>query len=608
MDAAAGGSIFSKFPIEAYVMLEQMTINSYQWPSERYAIWKTAETHEVDAFTALTSKMATISTQLATLTKGNQSSTKSASLATAVNSTDGFESAEQAQYVNNRNFNNYRGNPAPNQYHPNLRNLENFSYANNKNVFNLPPGFNTQNGEGKPSLEDLASNFISKSSTRFKKNENRLDSMETHLTNVSASMKNLKTQIGQLMNALNNQQRGEFPSNTEVNPREQCKAVTLRYGKEVGVDNPKVVDDERFKKKALDGNFSKFLDVFKKININISFADALEQMPPYAKFMKNVMSRKRKLKEFETAKLTEECSAILKKKLPQKLKDPGIFTIPCIIRGPTVNRELCDLGASINLMPISIFRFLELGVVKPSTITLQLADRSLTPQGVVEDVLVKVDKFIFPADFVVLDMKEDQDVPLIFGRPFLATGRALIDVQDGELTLRVGGEAVTFNIYKTMKYQEEVHSCNRINLFNSYENNFGEGMELEDALARCLINSVTLFSGDDWELREKFLALESLPKEKKDHEKIEELPAEPIKEVPVSNPELKDLPGHLCYAFLGENSTYPFLGVASTGCAQKIRLAGYQHYCFLNSYFGYNQIAIAPEDQEKTTFTYPMSC
>ncbi|XP_073038111.1 uncharacterized protein [Primulina eburnea] len=154
------------------------------------------------------------------------------------------------------------------------------------------------------------------------------------------------------------------------------------------------------------------------------------------------MSKKINLQEFATVKLIEEYNAILQKKLPQKLKDPGSFTIPCIIGSTHVNKVLYDLGASINLMSFSIYRDLELGEVKPTTITLQLADRSLTyHRGIVEDILVKVDKFIFPADFVILDMEEDQDAPLIFGRPFLATGKALIeDVHKGELTLRVGGE------------------------------------------------------------------------------------------------------------------------------------------------------------------------
>ncbi|XP_073152758.1 uncharacterized protein [Henckelia pumila] len=194
--------------------------------------------------------------------------------------------------------------------------------------------------------------------------------------------------------------------------------------------------------------------------------------------MKDVMLRKSE--EFETVKLTEECNAILQKKLLQKLKDPWSFTIPCIIGGATVNKELCDLCASINLMSLSIFRALELGEVKPTMITLQLADCFVAyPHGIVEDMLVKVNKFIFPSDFVVLDMEENQVVPLILGRPFLATGRALIDVQESELTLQVGGEAVTFNIYKTMNYQDEVRACNRIDLFDSSVKNFGVGIELK---------------------------------------------------------------------------------------------------------------------------------
>ncbi|XP_073014529.1 uncharacterized protein [Primulina eburnea] len=259
---------------------------------------------------------------------------------------------------------------------------------------------------------------------------------------------------------------------------------------EVEVEQPPVFKPilpypQRFKKKKLDEQFAKFLEIFKKIHINIPFADALEQMPNYAKFIKDVMSKKRKLHEFETVKLTEECSAILQRKLPQKLKDPGSFTIPCVIDGSRINKALCDLGASINLMPFSIYRTLELGEVKPSTITLQLADRSLTyPRGIVEDVLVKVDKFIFPADFVILDMEEDRDTPLIFGRPFLATGKALIDVHKGELTLRVG----------------------RLT---------------KDSLERCLLESASILGEDDWDVQEELLALDTVPKEKIDVHHVE---------------------------------------------------------------------------------------
>ena len=146
--------------------------------------------------------------------------------------------------------------------------------------------------------------------------------------------------------------------------------------------------------------------------------------------MKEVMSKKRRLEEYEMVKLVVECSSIIQWKLPKKKKDLGSFTILCAIGKSNFERALCDLGASINFMPLSIFRKLGFGEVKPMTISLQMADRSITyPWGVVEDVLVKVDKFIFPVDFVVLDMEEDQEIPIILRRPFLATRGALIDVQ-----------------------------------------------------------------------------------------------------------------------------------------------------------------------------------
>ena len=157
--------------------------------------------------------------------------------------------------------------------------------------------------------------------------------------------------------------------------------------------------------------------MFKKLHINIQFTDALEHMPSYVKFMKEILSNKRRLSDFETVNLTEECSAILQRKLPPKLKVPDSFTIPCIIGNYIFENSLFDMGASINLIPLCIFRPLGLGEARPTTVTLQLADRSLKhPRGVgggggggvIEDILVKVDKFIFPMDFIVLDMEEDK--------------------------------------------------------------------------------------------------------------------------------------------------------------------------------------------------------
>ncbi|XP_010279661.1 PREDICTED: uncharacterized protein LOC104613515 [Nelumbo nucifera] len=154
-----------------------------------------------------------------------------------------------------------------------------------------------------------------------------------------------------------------------------------------------------------------------------------------------------------TIALNDECSAILLNKLSQKLKDPGSFTIPCTIGSLKINKALCDLGARINLMPYSVFQNLGLGEPQPTRVALQLADRSIKhPRGIIEDVLVKVDKFIFPMDFIVLEMEEDIDVPFFLGRPFLAIGNAMIDVQQGQLSFKIQDEEVIFKMFGAMKH------------------------------------------------------------------------------------------------------------------------------------------------------------
>lgn len=140
---------------------------------------------------------------------------------------------------------------------------------------------------------------------------------------------------------------------------------------------------QRLRKHKMDKQFENFLEVFKKLHLNIPFADALAQMPSYVKFMEEILSNKRKQEEYETVNLTEECSAILQKKLPSKLKDPGSFSIPCTIGKINFDKVLCDPCASINLMPFSVFRKLGLKELTPTTISLQLADRSIKyPRGV----------------------------------------------------------------------------------------------------------------------------------------------------------------------------------------------------------------------------------
>ncbi|GJW70474.1 reverse transcriptase domain-containing protein [Tanacetum coccineum] len=200
-----------------------------------------------------------------------------------------------------------------------------------------------------------------------------------------------------------------------------------------------------------------------------NFADALLLMPRFAPTIKSLLMNKEKLFELAKIPLNENCSAMLLKKLPEKVGDPGKFLIPCNFPGMNVCHALADLGASINLMPLSFWKKLSLPELTPTRMTLELADRSIThPKGLAEDVYVKVGKFHFPTDFVVVDFEADPRVPLILGRSFLRTGRALIDVYGEEITLRVDNEAVTFNLDQTTRYSStNDKSVNRIDIIDA---------------------------------------------------------------------------------------------------------------------------------------------
>ena len=437
---------------------------------------------------------------------------------------------------------------------------------------------------------------------------------------------------------------------------------------------------------------------------------------------------------------------MIKRGLPEKMKDPGSFTIPCTIGEFEFQKALCDSGASINLMPYSVAKKLSLGEITPTTVTLQMADRTLEkPEGIIEDVLVKVGKFIFPADFIILDMEEDSQVPLLLGRPFLATGAALIDMQKGILMLRVGEETSDFNVIRSLrtidierddiKSVEDVfvnnsdfyYDCNDHLSINEKEMNFQYPEGFDSDFLHINLHST-----------EKVMSLEQNGIKRRDKNEEKEFYQETSEEGLV----LKELPSHLKYAYLELPKNKPVIisarlsdteeqrlleilrkhkesiawsiedlkGISPSICMQKIlleenarptvehprrlnpvmkevvrkevlkwlnagfiyaisdspwvspvhvvpkkggftvfrndrneliptrtvtgwricidyrklntatrkdhfplpfidqmldRLAGHHHFCFLDGYSGYNQIAIAPEDQEKTTFTCP---
>ncbi|XP_073121533.1 uncharacterized protein [Henckelia pumila] len=465
------------------------------------------------------------------------------------------------------NQNRPRNDPFSNTYNPGWRQHSNFSWGgqNNRPYGNQNYGKKPQ--EEKSSMEQMMQKFIS--------------STETRIQNQDASIKNLENQIGQLAKAMSSRELGTLPSDTKKNPKEQVKAVELRIGKKIEGERQREKESEpstpgttagkssnstqphtsqsnivipppfpaSLKKAKLDSQFAKFLEVFKKLNINIPFADALMQMPSYAKFLKEILSSKRKLEEHAMISLTKNCSALVQNKIPPKQKDPGIFSIPCVINDVQFQKSLCDLGASINLMPYSIFRKLNLGEPKSTRMSLQLADSSIKyPRGIIEDVLVKVDKFIFSVDFVVLDMEEDLDMPLILGRHFLATGKALIDVQKGELHLRVGEEKISFDD----TFQEPLEAA----LISPHRDDIVNGDKEE----------MTAYLNDNqsWRKGGK-LRLEDLGDRK---DIVLQKPS--LEEPPTV--DLKPLPTHLKYVFLGENENLPVIISSSLTGEMKARL------------------------------------
>ncbi|GJU66678.1 reverse transcriptase domain-containing protein [Tanacetum coccineum] len=213
---------------------------------------------------------------------------------------------------------------------------------------------------------------------------------------------------------------------------------------------------------------SKFVKIFRELHFELSFADALLHMPKFASMFKSHLNNKEKFFDLAKTPVNENCSAVILKKLPEKLRDPDKFLIPCDFLELVEWLALADLGASFNLMPFSIWKKLSLPKLTPTQMILELADRSTTsPSGIAEDVFVKVGKFNFSADFVVVDYVVDPRVPLILGRPFLRMTCDLIDVYGEELTLRVDDEAITFKVGQTLRYSyNDAVLINRIDVID----------------------------------------------------------------------------------------------------------------------------------------------
>nr|GEU58823.1 reverse transcriptase domain-containing protein [Tanacetum cinerariifolium] len=352
---------------------------------------------------------------------------------------------------------------------------------------------------------------------------------------------------------------GTLLSNTIPNPKGEMKAITTRSG--VSYEGPLIPTPKKLREKALN-QMEKFFQIFQGLHFDISFTDALLLMLKFASTIRSLLTNKDKLFELAKIPLNENYSPMLLKKLLEKLGDPGKFLIPCDFPGMDVCHALADLGASINLMPLSIWKKLSLPELTPTRMTLELADQSIThPKGVAEDVFIKVGKFHFLTDFVVVDFKADPRVPLILGRSFLRTGRALIVVYREEITLRVNDEAVTFNLNQTTRYSSTYDDLlvNRIDMIDvsrekyaqeilGFSNNSSGGnptLTFEPILSDSS-PSLTPFEGSDFILEE----IEAYLKDELISSKIDDADCDPEGDICLIEKLLNDnpMPFGLCNA------------------------------------------------------------
>ncbi|CAN6568075.1 unnamed protein product [Malus baccata var. baccata] len=475
---------------------------------------------------------------------------------------------------------------------------------------------------------------------------NLLTSMAQGMQNRDKKVDELEKQVGQIAEFMGQfREQGKLPSSTIANPKggfESAKAIMLRSGKQVGTAPPPsksapnkveevIIEEEeqglatvrkevplpqvsmapkpsnlpnkgttvsksiptndfplnvpfpsRFKQTKKEEAEKDILETFRKVQVNIPLLDAIKQVPRYAKFLKELCTTKKRISNKEVVQVSENVSAVLQRKLPPKCKDPGSFTIPCVIGNTKFEHAMLDLGASINVMPYSIYASMNLGELKNDGVIIQLADRSNAyPKGVLEDVLVQVDNLIFPADFYVLEMEDSPNVtplPILLGRPFMKTAHTKIDVFKWTLTMEFDGEIINFNISEAMKFPKDDHSCFSIDILDELAQDYLDMLEddpLETTITQGFGTKPNMAVPND-EHAELVAALESLPKH---HGKL----SNPIP-IPVSTNtllpsviqapvlELKPLPNHLKYAFLGEEETLPIIVSSSLTTLEEEKL------------------------------------
>ncbi|XP_026419383.1 uncharacterized protein LOC113315303 [Papaver somniferum] len=294
------------------------------------------------------------------------------------------------------------------------------------------------------------------------------------------AIKELQTQMSAMagrLNLLGTKNSGKLPSQP-INPIETVNVVTLRSG--TRTVQPKDAEKRKdpkgpvLEKEITDSAQTEEVPKMNSKPLVSTYVPPLpfsgRQVPKYARVLKDLCTNKKRLTGNEVMSVGENVSAILQKKLPPKCKDPGSFDIPVVIGNKIFGKAMLDLEASVNVMPAPIYKSLNLGPLKETRIVLELAGRSnVYPRGIIEDVLVKVNQLVFPADFVVLEMDSGSDasISLLLGRPFMKTAKTVIDVDKGTLTMEFDDEKIRFNIFGATRYPSDVHSDVHVNVVHT---------------------------------------------------------------------------------------------------------------------------------------------
>ncbi|KAL2242611.1 UNVERIFIED_CONTAM: Retrovirus-related Pol polyprotein from transposon 17.6 [Sesamum indicum] len=575
IDAASGGALFDKTPTEARKLISTMASNTQQ-----FGVRHDDPPRKSNEVSNLEERLSQLTTVVEKVVADTYQQVKACGICTLTgHATDMCPTLQESTTEHADAIGGFAGqqqrryDPFSKTYNSGWRDHPNLSYGNQhfqKPQYRPPPQPNPTPNTSLENMMKALANFqqFQQQTQQFQQQTQQFQQQ------TQTSIQNLESQISQLASSVGKlESQGKLPSQSVINPRQNASAITLRSGKELQehvkedntkrghdaerkpkkeievqqeqteheVDHPKPLVTrppfpERFTKAKKEEEEKEIFETFRKVEVNIPLLDAIKQIPRYAKFLKELCTSKGKLKGNE-------------------------------------RKAMCDLGASINVMPLTIFESLKVGPLKETGVVIQLADRSVVyPQGVLEDVLVQVNELVFPADFYVLDMREENSpnsTSILLGRPFLKTARTKIDVHSGSLTMEFDGEIIRFNIYESMRYPTDLPTALLVDIFDPFVQD-SIAISSEDHVKYALDESLTLEKAKI--LEEKMIidpnigdtvfeldSLRILPTKTA----FIELPHSHTKIVPsiLQAPalELKELPKHLKYAFLGENKILPVI-------------------------------------------------